>query len=744
MEKKSVKIFGLFLLVGLMLLGSFGVVKAEGVCVGKVTGKCSTWQDYKFFGLLKNGCDRNANDFPIYCKEVREICKEKVCSDFREYQCSQVWDCSWKEKCVSNCVNKECGDDGCVGSCGVCDEGYECSDGQCVGGSSPEGVCSGTPVVNCGQYTESWEGLFSCSPEAPNVCGNINCQEVEYFEGLGTSCDCALTKGCKDLTQTQCGIVPGCSWGEEPVCDTNNLNLCDDTNCDGAGGYWYGDTCNAEEEVVICSAILKEENCLDPCEWYTGGLLWWIQDVCRNIGDVNVCTEGEEICSSENYYVCEANRWIEKGDGKCVGTNWWSCNESNVLVDRGGREGKCGYTCTPDCTGKVCGDNGCGGVCGVCKTLVGESCVNGKCVPSDARTIVVEGCSDSDGGKIYNTSGTCFGKDGLSHTDFCVGNLLSEFYCVKGGNCLVEEYDCGTGYDCSEGKCNYIGDATIIQTRCLGSILKTCESFSADEANCTDYECSFSPALCYGQPDACSNFTNTNNTACESQKNCAWELSPPSPKDVITASLISTSGTCTGTSASCSDFSVNQQTCINQEGCEYNQSLCSGKLNAGVCDDYRNDKETCIFLGCVWDEITLAGGTVGSGENIPLCKPEGANAEIINISVTPGTRIKGQKLTSVDVEPLDKKATGAIINKVMVNVIYYCNPETLLMTETIENGEDCVSDYECVENVCLSGKCTSVSQALKAQAGFLKKIWCFLTSRFSQSNDEYGACMSPE
>ena len=37
----------------------------------------------------------------------------------------------------------------------------------------------------------------------------------------------------------------------EPVCDSANLNLCDESNCKTeGGGFWYGDVCNAEDEVV--------------------------------------------------------------------------------------------------------------------------------------------------------------------------------------------------------------------------------------------------------------------------------------------------------------------------------------------------------------------------------------------------------------------------------------------------------------------------------------------------------------
>ena len=36
-------------------------------------------------------------------------------------------------ECAPNCEEKQCGDDGCDGSCGTCSDGTECLDGACVG-----------------------------------------------------------------------------------------------------------------------------------------------------------------------------------------------------------------------------------------------------------------------------------------------------------------------------------------------------------------------------------------------------------------------------------------------------------------------------------------------------------------------------------------------------------------------------------------------------------------------------------
>jgi hypothetical protein len=55
----------------------------------------------------------------------------------------------------------------------------------------------------------------------------------------------------------------------------------------------------------------------------------------------------------------------------CVAPQY--CNSSGV----------CANACVINCSGKVCGDNGCGGSCGMCGTV--DTCSNGQCVLNDAE-----------------------------------------------------------------------------------------------------------------------------------------------------------------------------------------------------------------------------------------------------------------------------------------------------------------------------------------------------------------------
>jgi len=101
------------------------------------------------------------------------------------------------------------------------------------------------------------------------------------------------------------------------VCDSEHLELCmGNQECEDAGGYWYNDVCNEEEE------------CTDTCQSleYECGL----QTICDEEIDCGTCNEGYEciegVCAEEieetcsdltNMQDCEANADCKWKNGDC-------------------------------------------------------------------------------------------------------------------------------------------------------------------------------------------------------------------------------------------------------------------------------------------------------------------------------------------------------------------------------------------------------------------------------------------
>jgi len=101
-----------------------------------------------------------------------------------------------------------------------------------------------------------------------------------------TDCTLCITEDCSESCQT-CENV---TTGECVGCDDDHLDLClDETNCTDSEGYWYNDTCNAEEE-PSCSNDMSL--CLNEtdCDEIGGG--YWYDSVCNE-------DEEEEETSSE-------------------------------------------------------------------------------------------------------------------------------------------------------------------------------------------------------------------------------------------------------------------------------------------------------------------------------------------------------------------------------------------------------------------------------------------------------------
>jgi hypothetical protein len=149
--------------------------------------------------------------------------------------------------------------------------------------------------------------------------------------------------------------------------------------------------------------------------------------------------------------------------------------------------------CTPSCSGKTCGDDGCGGSCGSC--LSWQSCVSGqcKCVPNCMGT---ECGGDGCGGSC----GTCPSTQTCSSAGHCV--------CVP--NCSGKS--CGA--DGCGGSCGTCG----IGTYCSGSSCLADECDPIANTGCT------SPNQCLmlssGTPTCAVLGTGTQGSTCSSTVLC--------------------------------------------------------------------------------------------------------------------------------------------------------------------------------------------------------------------------------
>jgi C1A family cysteine protease len=119
--------------------------------------------------------------------------------------------------------------------------------------------------------------------------------------------------------------------------------------------------------------------------------------------------------------------------------------------------GQCTSSCTPNCSGKVCGSDGCGGSCGSCSSSqtcnASGQCIN-SCTPNcSGKVCGSNGCGGSCGfcaaGQTCSASGQCAGGgSGCTHP-FCSTGAKLASGCDSCATkiCAADSYCCSTQWD---------------------------------------------------------------------------------------------------------------------------------------------------------------------------------------------------------------------------------------------------------------------------------------------------------
>jgi len=382
-------------------------------CAG-LNPECGWSPDAGFYDCGTDGSEDPSGAFPKEC----ETCDPKCGPGFK---CVQ----GTCEVCVPQCEGKQCGKDGCGGTCGNCEGDLVCTPGgQCV--EVPQ--CKVAGAFHCDEthkgttagalnvlqdyscYFDLLDGAevgYSFTAPADDTlhiefkppsdmldsvlivladsCTEQTCEDwfwdgeaaipvvagQTYFfviDGYaGAEGDFELTLKCEstcvpDCDGKQCGTdgcfgtcgecvegvcsngfcmtSPGCLWSEEPGCGGCPCESC---------------VCAMDD---FCCSVMWDDLCVGEC----------VND-CGGCAPLENC--GDSICQVEEFETC-ANC-----PGDCPCPPGESCFN-----------GKC---CHPDCSGKECGDDGCGGSCGGCPENL--ACIDNTCQENDGcAATVTPGC----------------------------------------------------------------------------------------------------------------------------------------------------------------------------------------------------------------------------------------------------------------------------------------------------------------------------------------------------------------
>ncbi len=251
--------------------------------------------------------------------EVEKAALAKNCLDTNE-NCEQFMDCIAKaigedsnNGCTPDCAGKDCGSNGCGGSCGSCaSTNKQCTEAVC----SPQQTCtvvkkSDAPVCEGMWFTQCYEGEFqalNCFDSCKEVSGN-------FVTGCGIAgasnkqCNCYTVEEKCTKTYQECGagnITTGCLPDDGMFYQATCEGICAQTGMAKSLGCKQGWGCMCATQGADGKLCLPKD---EPC-----GVKGVNESCCAGFG----CT-----CSGQNCYckvkkVC-AKECIHFDTGICCG-----------------------------------------------------------------------------------------------------------------------------------------------------------------------------------------------------------------------------------------------------------------------------------------------------------------------------------------------------------------------------------------------------------------------------------------
>lgn len=401
-------------------------------------GHCDTWcptgADPDCEGKINEDCTPTSTD--CYCDHFGDVCE--TAADCFESPCECDPDCM-----VGGALMAPCAPDS------HCDT-------WCPTEADPD--CLGEPNVDCGEDTPCGARLASaacsecigasCCAELEACKANVDCFQgldcLEDCSDYGCFMDCVSAVPelmdvvlCGQLCQDECIACTADCTGKE----------CGSDGCGGTCGPCDGGTCSkgictydyCGKKTVACTdggVCAPGSDCIDGDCYCPVGKVWvnCEGDLCGDDWATN-CPGTNYRCVADTASYCGAGAsdcmdgWICPGNSICGGGGSCSCPSGKTPVDCAGnpcspncpsKAWKC--ACVPNCAGKQCGGDGCGGSCGSCGA--GQAC-------SPAGTCAC----------VPNCTGKTCGPDGCGGV--CGPN---------GGGCASELYECSGGV-CKQVKC---------------------------------------------------------------------------------------------------------------------------------------------------------------------------------------------------------------------------------------------------------------------------------------------------
>jgi MYXO-CTERM domain-containing protein len=442
-------------------------ISFEGCCDGKLLQYCEDsqlkqqqcqqscgWDKTNgFYDCGFTGADPSGQ-FPIACAGCTKDCTGKACGDdgcggscgtCPAGKSCQAGACV---SCTPNCTGKQCGDDGCGGSCGTCPASQVCNAGKCETQADPckgisyEGCCDGTTLNYCDSGKLE---TIDCGQNEPpnNTCGWNADAQANFYDCGQTGADPSgkFPLDCGGICQPNCTGKQCGDNGCGGACGTCDAGCtCSNGKCMGCGGDCTGKECGPDGQGGSCGTCQTGFQCsaAGKCEPVSG---------CGSV-------TAKGACDGTKLSICVADKVVTTD---CAVQTGFICGYS---ADQGKYQCMDKATCKPDCTGRTCGSDDCGGSCGTCKA--DEVCQVNTCVPVGTEPVpdaiehpdvppyeipVQTDSTGPDGPCVPDCNGRACGSNGCGGT---CGTCKAGFGCSTEGLCVgLPKTDSGAKEDVS-------------------------------------------------------------------------------------------------------------------------------------------------------------------------------------------------------------------------------------------------------------------------------------------------------
>lgn len=430
--------------------------------------------------------------------------------------------------------------------------GSDCDDRQPAINPGAKELCDGLDN-NCDALVDQIPGKTMCDDENP--CTDDSCIPASGCVNSPNSAGCDDHDSCTSGDFCQDGQ---CKPGKQLMA-CNDSNPCTNDECIAGFGCFFqklsnipcdgGAVCAGTGTCVegVCESKSK---CDDgkPCT----------RDICLDdatcaYAPISPCCSDLKLDAGEE---CDDGN-LQDGDGcdaDCTCSSGIPCAKICCAKGQTCSDGKCVQGCTPACTNRTCGPDGCGGSCGTCGA--GYSCVeaSGKCAATCQPSCTGKTCGpDGCGGSC----GTCgIGLSCVESTGKCAAA------CSDGNPC-----QCGSDDDCAAREdgnyCNGLLYCNLNKTPPVcelkpGSIVN-CPT--ANDTFCSKNTCKTAVGLCYQTPQ---NEGQTCTKAC-------------------TVNPVCRDGTCQGTSCTAAGMVCASDVCLSKV-CTPNVRVCDGTSAYLTCN----------------------------------------------------------------------------------------------------------------------------------------------------------------